>query len=137
MSRLRTRGPARGHLNAMLFSTPLDGPRARVARIMTRTGWASIACSVIVFFALLLLSDLWALPVWSILVFAGLFLLGGCLLFAPMMLLALPATSRQPGHPRCEHCDYDLMGLTSLRCPECGETFNPAPACGSTDDAVP
>jgi hypothetical protein len=26
--------------------------------------------------------------------------------------------------PRCLHCDYNLTGLTSTRCPECGESFD-------------
>ena len=25
----------------------------------------------------------------------------------------------------CPHCAYDLSGVTELRCPECGERFNP------------
>jgi hypothetical protein len=27
--------------------------------------------------------------------------------------------------PRCENCGYILIGLTELRCPECGKPFDP------------
>ena len=27
---------------------------------------------------------------------------------------------------RCPHCQYDLSGLSEARCPECGESFDPA-----------
>ncbi len=30
-----------------------------------------------------------------------------------------------PGTMRCKHCGYDLIGLSSHRCPECGEPFDP------------
>ncbi len=33
------------------------------------------------------------------------------------------AEGRQVGF--CKNCDYDLTGLTSNRCPECGKEFEP------------
>ncbi len=37
--------------------------------------------------------------------------------------LILRSRSKVGSEPHCGHCDYQLTGLTSNRCPECGRPF--------------
>ena len=68
----------------------------------------------------------WVGPVHvlGILTFAGLFLLGACLLFAPMMLLALPAGMSNRGG--CRKCGHRAVRSTDSHCPQCGAAIERA-----------
>lgn len=56
------------------------------------------------------------------------FFVTDCAVFATPLLVAVFARRRfwpvyLPGH--CRNCGYNLFGLSSNRCPECGEPFTP------------
>lgn len=101
----------------MIFPTESSGPVGRVAKAMTRAGWCCLAGALAVLGWLY-----WVGPVHvlGILTFGGLFLLGACLLFAQMMLLALPAGASD--RTRCRKCGQSWSGANNSRCPACGES---------------
>ncbi len=42
----------------------------------------------------------------------------------PAVLDSVPAVNDALEHWRCPDCEYDLHGLPTLRCPECGQTYS-------------
>ena len=38
--------------------------------------------------------------------------------------VAAACTQNEPGPPKCGKCGYSLVGLTSDKCPECGEPLS-------------
>ncbi len=52
-------------------------------------------------------------------------------LWFAVRVIPLPA---QPGY--CEHCRYNLTGLSEPRCPECGTSFDPALLKKSQQDST-
>ena len=97
------------HMEKLRWGIPLSDP----AEIWTHRSSNSTVGTAISEWRLLPIR-----PIWP--AFAGNVLIWSCALFAVVWFVRYPARRRRKRIGKCRKCGYDLRGIESLRCPECG-----------------